>query len=43
MKRASSTALLRYPYFKVRLVSTSGGYDIVPNDKEVRIVDSSEP
>lgn len=42
LKRASSVAFTRYPYLKVKLVSSPDGYDVVFNDKDVSVTPSSK-
>lgn len=43
LKRASKTAFKRYPYFCVKLVKKGDCYDVVFNDRDVKVIHSSSP
>lgn len=43
LRKATDTAIIRYPYFSVRVVKCENGYDVVKNDEPFVISNTSEP
>lgn len=42
MRKAVDTAIKRYPYFSVKVVKHGNEYDVVPNEKPIPVINSSD-